>query len=202
MTDRLKRLGAVRSALLMMAAVTLLCAFEPMSSALKFERILVEQGQVWRLATAWVAQLNWQHWLINQWGLVVLALLLPTQMSAPRVAGFVFVWLMSSVLLWFSDYTNYTGLSGLLYGWLVLGLVYSPFYPAWLRWLIGVVITAKVLQENALLPVNDVTGDWVAALINANVAHESHLWGLVSGLIYLLGWYGLQRLRLMRARRS
>jgi len=39
----------------------------------RFNRELVEQGEVWRLFTGHIVHLNWSHWALNMAGLAIVA---------------------------------------------------------------------------------------------------------------------------------
>lgn len=179
--------------LLAVSALTLIGALEPINTWLEFRRPELQAGEFWRPLTAWLAQLNLQHWLVNQWGLVLLALVMPPKPNRADALALLWVWLAASLLLVASSYQQYAGLSGLLYGWLVWAVLRSPYYPLWLRWAVVVAVSAKVVQEN--LP-GDSAASWVGQWINANIAVESHAWGLVAGwLALLVAWLGAQRKR-------
>ena len=176
--------------LLSLSLLTLIGALAPINDWLEFRRVQWQAGQLWRPLTAWMAQLNLTHWLINQWGLILLALVMPPRPTRADALAFAWVWLFASVMLVFSSYWQYAGLSGLLYGWLVWAVIRSPYYQLWLRWLVALVLTAKVVQEN--LPGDhgsELVGNWIAA----NIAVESHAWGLLAGWIALaIAWLWLR----------
>lgn len=173
--------------LIVLSVITFIGSLPAMVDLFGYEAELVDQGQVWRPFTAWLTQLNFSHWLLNQWGVVVLWLLWPRRLELRQFSGYLAVWLISSVMLALSDYQAYVGLSGLLYGWLTLAAVRTPFYPMWVKLVFLSMLSAKVLVEN-VLPQTDTNG-WVGEFIAAEVAHESHLWGLISGwAAVLVGW--------------
>lgn len=179
--------------LLGLSLLTLIGALAPLNGWLEFRRAEWLDGQLWRPLTAWMAQLNLTHWLVNQWGLVLLALVMPPRPERADGLAFVWVWLCASLALLLSDYQQYAGLSGLLYGWLVWAVLRSPYYQRWLRWLVVAVLTVKVVQEN--LPgehANGFVGDWIAA----RIAVESHAWGLIAGWLALLADWLRRRWRL------
>lgn len=197
--------GPVRVGLLCIAVVCLLCSYSPISNLLYYDQHLVVGGQYWRPLTAWLVQLNEKHWLLNMWGLVVLALLLPTRLSRSSLAGFAFVWIVSSLLLAMSDYQSYVGLSGLLYGWLAWGAFLSPNYSKLIKFVFVIAVSTKVVAEN--LPsswlrdgifaneLSYLSSDWVAKFLDADVAHLSHAWGLFAGLLYIMISWTVQRLK-------
>ena len=173
----LPRTTPTQRLLLVIALITFIGAWSPVNQWLEYEGEWSSAGEIWRPLTAWIAQLNPQHWLINQWGLVLMALLLPPRLERQDWLALSWVWLASSAALALSDYNQYAGLSGLLYGWLIWSLMRSPFYVAWLRWGIIGALSIKVGYEN-LVGQGD---SFVADLIQANVAVQSHAWGLLAG---------------------
>ncbi|EAR08485.1 hypothetical protein MED297_17872 [Reinekea sp. MED297] len=153
---------------------------------LGYDAVAMRSGEFWRPFTAWITQLNLRHWLLNQWGLIVLWLLWPARQPLKALLPYLVVWLLCSVALAVSDYDRYVGLSGLLYGWLVIGAVRTRAYPVWVQLLFLLILSGKVILEN-IQPSGG--RDWVGELIAADVAHESHLWGLLSGwLCVVIDW--------------
>lgn len=184
--------------LLALSLLTLIGSLAPINHWLEFRRPEWLAGQLWRPLTAWIAQLNLTHWLVNQWGLILLALVMPPRPSRGDLLAFIWVWLFASFMLVASFYTQYAGLSGLLYGWLVWAVIRSPYYQRWLRWLVALTLTAKVVQEN--LP-GDHGSELIGQWISANIAVQSHAWGLSAGWMALAScwlWLGFRSLRLTR----
>jgi hypothetical protein len=52
-------------------------------------------------------------------------------------------------------------------------------------------LSIKVFSENGLFPMPG--GDWVGEFIGAEVAHLSHLWGLVSGYLVIVSLWIFRR---------
>ncbi|WP_165901865.1 rhomboid family intramembrane serine protease [Reinekea marinisedimentorum] len=181
--------------LLCLSLLTLIASWSPVVAAGSFDASLTAAGQWWRPFSAWVCQLNFAHWAINQWGLVVMAFLLPKRLPWLKVMGFAWVWFAASLMLLQSEYAAYVGLSGLLYGWLVLAAYYSPYYSNLMKGAFIAVISVKVLLENGLLFGFLWQSDMLETLLNAPVAHQSHLWGLISGLVFIAAVQLLQLLR-------
>ncbi len=176
--DRSTRIGLV-----VLSIVTFIGSLTLVSNLLMFDSLALSDGEVWRPFTAWFSQLNIRHWFLNQWGLVIMAILLPTRLPKIDLFGLILIWVSASLLLWFSNYTRYVGLSGVLYGLLVYSAAISPFYAKWIRVMFIVCLCIKVFGENGLIP--SVSSDWVAQFIQGEIAFESHLWGLLSGLIMI-----------------
>jgi len=179
-----------KSILILLSLLCLISSFKPFNLLLAYQQVDFIGGQYWRPLTGWIAQLNVQHWFLNQWGLIIMIMLLPKTLSMIQVAGFVVIWLVSSSLLAISDYSNYVGLSGLLYGWLIYSAFLSPYYKPWVKSVFTVVLSYKVLSENGWLP--QFESEWVSQFIGANIAYKSHLWGLIAGYIAIaLVWIHL-----------
>lgn len=160
----------------------LVFSFESFIETLRYDALLVEQGQYWRVVSAWFTHLNMNHWLANLGGLALLGLLLPAKASWRGVTGFSLVVFVCAWLLFKSDYQGYVGLSGVLYGWLLIAAYGSKAYPVWVRWVLAVVLVGKVSLENmapSVLPSS--VGDF----IGGPVAVESHLWGVMAGLLVI-----------------
>lgn len=187
----INRLSPIHISLIVCAILTLAGSFSFSNSILMYDSDLFAQGQWWRPLTAWAAQLNLKHWLLNQWGLIVMAVLLPRRLGIPESLGFLVIWLLSSAALGLSSYANYVGLSGLLYGWLIYSAVLSPYYSRLIQSIFVLSLSVKVFSENGFLPLPG--GDWVGAFIGAEVAHLSHLWGLLSGYFVIASLWIFRR---------
>lgn len=174
-----------------LAALTLLATTQPFYDALYFDAVQVSEGQWWRPLTAWLVQANVEHWLVNLWGLIVMAIVLPKRLTRHDGLAFMSIWLLSSLCLWLSDYQAYVGLSGVLYGLLFWSIARSPFYGSPIKLAVLAVIVAKVLIENSSLPWFKEA--WLSQWIGSEIAHESHAWGLGSGLITYVAYWLLQR---------
>ncbi len=153
---------------------------------LSFDRSSVLDGQWWRLLTGNLAHLGWYHWLLNALGLLVLVLLCPEHLSAK-------VWIRRVLLLGLGvcvgllacvpTLSNYVGMSGVIHGLFVLGLVPQArrgdlIAVGCLMYLIG-----KIGWElYAGAPVSD------EAAIGGRVIVESHLFGTLSAVLYGLAF--------------
>lgn len=173
----------VRIVLLLLSIATFLGTLPWALEWFAFHADTFQAGQRWRPYTAWLTQLNFRHWMLNQWGVVVMAVLLPKRLLWWQWLGFVVMWVFTSIALAHSSYESYVGLSGLLYGWLIWSAYISPFYSHWIKLLFISALSIKVFSENGFLPLPQ--SDWVGGFIKAKVAHESHLWGLLSGLVVI-----------------
>lgn len=161
--------------------------FEPESiQLLRYESDATSQGQWWRILTANFTHYNWNHWLFNMLGLVLIDLIYqPFITQWQRSSLLLFCMLLNILLMHLLLSIHwYVGLSGALHGFLIGGALLTlkdlKSYSA----IIIALVTAKLIVE-LNWEVNQVT----ASLIDTNVVEEAHLFGAISGVIYYLIWY-------------
>ncbi len=149
---------------------------------LSFDRGGLAQGQWWRLLTGNFVHLGWYHWFLNALGVVVLVLLCPEVLPWPvwlRRLLWLSLGMTLGLYLWVPRLYNYVGLSGVIHGLFVLGLMpqvwrRDPIALGCLVFLVG-----KIGYEwFAGAPVSD------EAAIGGRVAVESHFFGVVAALAY------------------
>lgn len=187
-----------RIALFVIAVFCLIGSLPTISLVLEYQGSWIVEREYWRPMTAWIAQLNFKHWLMNMWGIGVMALLLPSRANTRDWLGLAVITLCASLLLLTSKYDQYVGLSGVLYGYLVWLAVISPFYSNSIKALFLVVLSSKVIVENGWIPFAPeflVSEAWVATFIQGTVAVESHLWGLMSGWLVVIGYWLFSQIR-------
>ena len=151
----------------------------------RFNRALVEHGQVWLLFTAHIVHLNWSHWALNMGGLAIVAFFFSPHASARQWLAVLFVSAcVINVGLWWGmpEIRSYVGLSGVLHGLFLYGALREiRFYPA-SGYVLTMVLVAKLAWEffNGALPGSeDMTG--------GRVLTEAHLLGAIGGvLVWLL----------------
>lgn len=169
--------------LILMALMALLeLGGEPVREALRYDRLAIHAGQLWRLLSDNFVHLSWWHLLLNELGVLVFVLLCPEPIEwTVWVRRLVLLGLGMSVGLYFAapKLTHYVGLSGVMHGLFVLGLGRQVLKKdlialGCLAYLIG-----KLGWELlAGAPVSD------EAAIGGRVALESHLWGAISAVVY------------------
>ncbi len=151
----------------------------------RFNRALVEHGQVWLLFTAHIVHLNWSHWALNMGGLAIVAFFFSPHASARQWLAVLFVSAcVINVGLWWGmpEIRSYVGLSGVLHGLFLYGALREiRFYPA-SGYVLTMALMAKLAWEffNGALPGSeDMTG--------GRVLTEAHLLGAIGGvLVWLL----------------
>nr|WP_238115412.1 rhombosortase [Vibrio cincinnatiensis] len=168
---------------LLLCLVSLLCfglQFEPLSSVSAWHLSAIQQGQWWRILTGNFTHTNFAHLMMNLAGLWAIAFLFrPTPklllMALLLLSGWV------GVGVYFTDITLYVGLSGTLHGLFALFATQEWLYGRKnSRWLVFGII-AKVAWEQRV-GASLGTEMW----IEARVATEAHLIGLLGGLLFAL----------------
>jgi hypothetical protein len=84
-------------------------------------------------------------------------------------------------LLWNPELFFYRGLSGVLHGLIVAGLLLNSFRNRWLSFLFVGLIFAKIIHEHQL----NFQENSLQALIPVMVAVDSHLYGATAGLTFM-----------------
>ncbi|MFT4045352.1 MAG: rhombosortase [Solimonas sp.] len=179
--------------LLMLLMIVAECFGDAGRAALRFDRALIAQGQWWRLLTGSLVHLGWYHLMLNAIGIGVLVLLCPQRLSP-------WIWLRRLALLalgmslclyaFVPGLQTYVGMSGVIHGLFVLGLV-PPLLgraedgrvPDRCDRLIAGACLAYLLGK---LGWEIVTGTPVSdeAAIGGHVVTESHLYGALAAFVY------------------
>jgi len=149
--------------------------------AWRFNRGLVEQGNVWLLFSGHIVHLNWSHWLLNMAGLAIVAFFFSSHASFSQ--WFLVIVVSSTVIsagLWWGmpDIRFYVGLSGVLHGLFLYGALREiRFYPTSGYVLLAVLI-AKLVWEffNGALPGSE-------DMAGGRVLTEAHLLGAIGGVV-------------------
>lgn len=149
--------------------------------ALSYDRAAIAAGDVWRLVSGHLVHLGWAHFLLNGAG-ILLVWLLVGQVYSVRQWLIVMVATIVGIDLgfWFlyPALGNYVGLSGVLHGLLVAGLIAElPARRADTRLLlIGVLLKLIYEQFAGPIPGSESTA-------GGNVIVDAHLYGAVSGAV-------------------
>lgn len=172
---------------------------EPVRAALRYDAAAIAAGEGWRLLTGNLVHLGWWHLFLNEMGLLVLVLLcpepLPWSVWARRLLLLGLG--MSLGLYWFVPQTRwYVGMSGVIHGLFLLGLVRQVVRD---RDLIAAGCVAYLVGKIAWelysgVPVSDETA------IGGKVLVESHLYGTLSAVVYGLIFGAFTRAETFRRR--
>lgn len=157
------------------------------SNNLSYNRDLIAQGQWWLFFTGHLLHTNDMHLLLNS-AAVILLWALHGQFFSWK--NYLAIWLMlalgTSVGLYFfsPSLISYVGLSGVLHGFFVIGACKDIEDKEKTGYLLLFAVIAKVIYEQIFG-----ASEEVMQLIEANVAIDAHLYGLISGLIVSIVWY-------------
>lgn len=177
-------------------AVAALCAVLQAlagAEALRYERLLIGEGQPWRLLTGHFVHLGWRHWWLNTAGLVLVAALFADSLRPGRLAACLLfsaliagagLWALSPGVGW------YVGLSGALHGLFITGLLSQWRDQPGLSWLILGVVTAKLVYEHVYGPL---PGSEASA--GGPVVVAAHSYGAIGGALFWAMVWGFRRIR-------
>jgi rhomboid family GlyGly-CTERM serine protease len=150
----------------------------------RYDRAAIAEGEFWRIITGHLAHLGWNHLVMN-----VAGLWLVTYVFAP--AGKPWLWttgmlatamLTSAGLYFFNPQLSfYVGLSGVLYGIIVIGALRWIQEGDWMGLLVLVIVAAKIGWEQTFgaLPLSQ-------QMAGGPVAVDAHLCGALGGLVIAL----------------
>lgn len=183
--DLLKKHAVVTTLFILIA---ILAAFEDSARELfRYDVGKMElQHQWWRLLTANLVHTNWIHWALNSLGLVLVWWIFHLQLK-PLAWAILLLLLAPShlyLLYWFVPTMGwYVGFSGVLHGWLAAAAIFDLRGHFWVGWLLLGGLIAKVAWEQYY---GSATG--LSQLIEAKVATEAHLAGVICGTLLGLLW--------------
>ena len=172
---------------LMLFLVSFLLQALDLVKASRFDRDLVEHGDIWLLLTGHIVHLNWSHWLLNMAGLAIVAFFFSPHASFKQWLSVVIVSacvIAAGIWWWLTDIQSYVGLSGVLHGLFLYGALREiRFYPT-SGYVLFAVLVAKLAWEffNGALPGSE-------DMAGGRVLTEAHLLGAVGGvMVWLLEW--------------
>jgi rhomboid family GlyGly-CTERM serine protease len=140
-------------ALLSCAALLLLPSFggAPVRELLRYDRIAIAHGQLWRLLTAHVVHLDLRHAVLNILGLALMWALFAQDYRVREWCLIVLGAIAGIDLgLWYADSTVewYVGSSGVLHGLMAAGTLAAVRSGQWEGWLLAAVLLGKLLYEH------------------------------------------------------
>ncbi|OEE58803.1 rhombosortase [Enterovibrio norvegicus] len=175
---------SVSRILVALVALTLIAQVPTVHEALVWDRLDIQAGQWWRIVTGNLTHTNAIHMAMNLAALLVLALL-HRRYYAPR-SLLAMLWTMMvaiGAVMFISPFDWYAGLSGVLHGLFVFGVVRDIQNKVPLGWVMLVGVALKLVHEAYT------GGDSMTAeLIEAGVAYQAHWAGAAVGLIFALVW--------------
>jgi len=160
---------------------------------LNFDRARIANGQWWLLLTGHLVHLNWSHFGLNMAGLAIVAVFFSDYLPLKQ-------WLI--LLLWSLLFTGvclylfstnlqrYVGLSGVLHGLFIVGawMELKRYRLSGTVLLLGLVAKLSWEQLVGAMPGSE-------AMTGGHVAVAAHLYGAISGALFLLAKAGLAKLK-------
>jgi len=171
---------------LVLAAVLLLVMLggDEVIQWLRYDRLAIAQGQLWRLLTAHLTHLGWSHLLLNLAGLILLWALLGDVLKR---GGWLLLLLVSALAVGAGLYLFdpqlrwYVGLSGVLHGVLLGGALLLARFGSREGGYLLLLAVAKLLWEQLIGPM---PGSEESA--GGKVIVDAHLYGAIAGGLLVL----------------
>lgn len=156
--------------------------FGPAPEQLIYDRLMISQGEIWRLLTAHLVHLDREHLILNLAALLVMGSLLEYFQSKWLLPALITGVLVITAGLWFtmSSLIYYCGFSGVLNTILIL-VVWS----VWIKYrdplvlLLGAVNILKIIVEGVI-------GKTLFSSILWPPIPEAHFFGVLGGLIMII----------------
>jgi rhomboid family GlyGly-CTERM serine protease len=155
---------------------------DPARGLLSWDRAGLAAGEGWRLLTGHLVHLGAYHALLNLIGLIALLLLCPAPLPARE--WFRRVLLLSlatsaALYLFVPTLSNYVGLSGVLHGLFLLGLLPMALRRDWIAIACLAYLIFKLAWEQVMgAPLSD------EKAIGGRVVTQAHLFGTLAALVY------------------
>jgi rhomboid family GlyGly-CTERM serine protease len=175
----------IRAPLLLLIVAIFCFAFNNLiSEYFIYNRSLIIENQYWRLITGHLFHTNYAHLLLNTLAIVLLWALHGQFYSTKQYTSLL---LFSSLLIslgifvFTPEMNKYVGLSGVLHALFFWGALKDIQHKELTGYILCFGVIIKVAHEQIYGPSED-----ISALINANVAIDAHLWGVISGLLFYI----------------
>jgi rhomboid family GlyGly-CTERM serine protease len=157
---------------------------------LRYQRDAILSGEVWRLLTAHIIHLGWEHLALNIAGLALLWLMFARQLSIGRWSIVVIgsgLGVSAGLLAFNPELQWYVGMSGLLHGMFVAGAVAGVLAGNRFEWALLFLVAVKLVWEHIAGATEQIVG--------GSVVVDSHLYGAIAGLITMLALVAYDRMR-------
>ena len=168
-------------AVIILLSVLVMVGGSTASEWLRYDRVWIGQGELWRLVSGHVTHLGWSHLALNSIGLLLVWFLVG---GAQEIQDWILViaisiaaidigfWLLSPELVW------YVGMSGLLHGILAAGLIPRMRQMQPETAVLLALLVAKITWEqlSGPLPGSESTS-------GGPVVVDAHLYGAIGGVL-------------------
>ena len=152
-------------------------------TVLRYDRNLVLAGEWYRMLSGNFVHLNASHLLMNILGIALVLVFFATHLKTSQwliLIIFSSLFVSVSLQLFNPSVLRYVGLSGVLHGLFIAGAVIEIRRFPVSGWLLSAILVAKLVWEqlNGAMPGSE-------SMIKGNVLVDSHLYGAISGLIFI-----------------
>ncbi|HWV16739.1 MAG TPA: rhombosortase [Cellvibrio sp.] len=178
--------------ILLMASFSLLGT--NVESLLEFNRSNIQAGEYWRLLTGNLVHFGSYHLLMNLAAFILISWTLLRELALKSyIVLLALAALMINLgILWFTpELEIYRGFSGILHGLLVAGLLLNNFRNKWLSYACVLLVFAKIIHEHSA----GFEANQLQSLLPVKVAVDSHLYGAIAGLVFIIGYYSKRYLQ-------
>jgi len=162
-------------------ALLLLALGQKFAPVLQYDRSLILAGEYWRIFTCHFTHTGWQHLLLNLAGAILVFALffrLYSPLSWLLGTGCCAIGIGMSLLIFSPDLEWCRGLSGVLHGLLMMGLIGGVRQGETIYWLGLPALVGKLAVEQLAGP-----SSHTMQLIHAQVITQAHLAGTIAGVI-------------------
>lgn len=159
----------------------------PGNNPLELDRLRIAEGEWWRLLSGNLVHYGLYHLLMN--------------LAALLVCGYVFflrcnLWLYSGLLLFSGfcvglgvywgnpEFVTYRGLSGVLHGLIIFGFLFSFKQTPWINSIGLMLVVGKLIHEQSTA----YQATDLQQLLPVPVAVDAHLYGAISGVLFMMGY--------------
>lgn len=159
---------------------------------LQFDRARVNQGEWWRLLSGQLVHYGFYHLAMNVAALLLCGYVLLRDLSLPSYASLLLVTTLGvglGIHTLSLDLDFYAGLSGVLHGLIVAGILLGLRETPVFNGVALLLIIGKLVQEQSA------DFDTSHALLPVPVAVDAHAYGAVAGLIFALALLLMNKLR-------
>lgn len=166
--------------------IALIFALPQSNLWLAYDRVAVNEGEIWRFLTPNLVHLGVTHTLLNLAGLWFTMLLFVDLLKTSDWIVWFFGLFIGNIIglhLWVPSLDNYVGMSGALYGLIAAAAVAELRLGIKLSGLLLLIVGVKIFAPQ-LLGQEESYSEW----LGGNVIEEAHIIGFIEGLIVGLIW--------------
>lgn len=193
LTSLMKKIRQQHVLWLSLIVVCALLQWADLIVALRYDRSLIVGGDWYRLISANFIHLNTMHLLMNILGIALVLVFFATHFKTSQwLILLVFSSLFVSIgLFWLNPGVHrYVGLSGVLHGLFIAGAIIEVRRFPISGWLLFAAIVGKLIweQTNGAMPGSE-------SMIKGHVLVDSHLYGAISGLLFVSVLYLFRKIK-------